>query len=691
MATSKMDPEHVACYAQAQVELRELFHELESNGQVSAAELQQSLVPFTAGDIKRDLLELLTELRTKRQSLDEAEFLRVMWRKMYITSAIDATKSGKLKPINVSLAHVIVSVKRRQQLRQFASYYKSRGISGADHLTSSPKGATTGKGGSTSPKSSYLHPPASPQLAQQPTDKSGLVAADSSFESIVALRRRYSPFYDVVACVFDADFLQIRPRTLLSRTPSAEVRNCSQLYCLLFTKEAGNFVLGCTHFGENAQRNHQSEKDEHGIVTESENDLLAGSSLYRSSSWADRDERGLLMVRMEEVGLRNIVAAASNRVSFAASTGRKLHQWRALEPYRVLDTGSADEFKYSPPQKVHSDNGMDKEMDSSTNESNNQPRLETAATVRMLDTDPTGDCFGLLGGKPLVARTKTIADVGDLRQIAAGEQFYMAISSSGGLYSWESCPSAASCSSATALSLGRGCVTPERVPWFSLPEKVFRVACGNHHALVLSSSGVYAWGSNIYGQLGLGAHCSPSDPYTQEPAPVCLPTDCTPPVLDVACGDTHSVVLSVAGQIFTFGCNWEGQLGIDESQGSSKTTTIADTGCVYEPLPVHLPPEAGFEASRRAYLIAAGPQTTTAVAITGQVYQWGKCVPDGIDGVCGQVSRWLPEELKTASVSDATSVPGPVWHSIAIADGLVVLTRHAAPSIAAPEVATARH
>ncbi|KAG6970934.1 hypothetical protein JG687_00002353 [Phytophthora cactorum] len=187
-----MDPNHVACYAQAQVELRELFHELECNGQVSAAELQQSLIPFTAGDVKRDLLQLLAELRSKRQSLDEHEFLRVMWRKMYLSSAIDATKRGAAgehhKPINVSLAHVIVSVKRRQQLRQFASYYASRGISGADHLTSSSKG-----------------------------------------------------------------------------TASMKVRNCSRLYCSLFTKEAGNFVVGSTYFGEKAKRNHQNEKDEYEV------------------------------------------------------------------------------------------------------------------------------------------------------------------------------------------------------------------------------------------------------------------------------------------------------------------------------------------------------------------------------------------------------------------------------------------
>ncbi|ETN05500.1 hypothetical protein PPTG_14222 [Phytophthora nicotianae INRA-310] len=659
-----MDPQHAACYSQAQVELRELFHELECNGQVSATELQQSLIPFTAGDVKRDLLQLLADLKRKRQSLDEHEFLRVMWRKMYLGSAIDATKSGVAGehniPINVSLAHVIVSVKRRQQLRQFASYYASRGISGADHLTSPSKGASSVGVIHVPPKGpplqsrSHKELSSSLQQAEQMVQPSTMFQTDSSsLLSIAALRRRVSPCYDVIVSVYNADLLQMQTRTLLARTRSAEVRNCSRLYCLLFTKEAGSFVLGSIYFGENAKRNHQNEKDEYGILAESENDL------NRTFSWSDRDDQGLLMVRMEEVGLRNVVVVASNRTSFAASTGRKLHQWRAPEAYRVLEDANSEPLQH---QQVDFTDENDDQI------------AETATGVRMLDTDPMGDCFGLLGGKPLLARTKTITDVVDLRQIAAGEHFFMAISSSGELYSWES-----SSLSSTAPQLGRGCGTPERVPWFSSPEKVFRVACGLYHSLVLASSGIYAWGSNIYGQLGLGSHCSPADPHTLEPSPVCIPADCMP-VLDIACGDMHSVVLTAVGQVFTFGCNWEGQLGIDE-QSNAKITDVVATGCAYEPLPVCLSQERDNDT--RVYLITAGPQTTAVVATTGQAFQWGKCVPSGVDGVCGRVSRWLPQDLKAVSEYDCTM--GPIWNSIAIADGLMLLTRHASASSSVSE------
>ncbi|KAL3656257.1 hypothetical protein V7S43_018904 [Phytophthora oleae] len=77
-------------------------------------------------------------------SLDEAEFLRVMLRTMYLTSAISRPRAAQQES-----AHVIVSVKRRLQLRRFASYYASRDISGVGHLTSLSKGMTTVKVNST--------------------------------------------------------------------------------------------------------------------------------------------------------------------------------------------------------------------------------------------------------------------------------------------------------------------------------------------------------------------------------------------------------------------------------------------------------------------------------------------------------------------------------------------------------------
>ncbi|KAF1782972.1 Regulator of chromosome condensation 1/beta-lactamase-inhibitor protein II [Phytophthora cactorum] len=387
------------------------------------------------------------------------------------------------------------------------------------------------KGINVSPKASPLPSRSHKDLSSRQQQTEQLQTASSSLLSVVALRRRCSPCY-YCGSTPDADTHTV------DSNGGAEVRNCSRLYCSLFTKEAGNFVVGSTYFGEKAKRNHQNEKDEYGITAE---------------------KRAICFL----VGLRNVVAVACNRVSFAASTGRKMHQWRA--PEGIEDSSWGQDARHRSK----------------------------------------GDCFGLLGGKPLLARTKTIADVGDLRQIAAGE-----------LYSWESASS-----SSIAPPLGRGCATPEQVPWFPSPEKVSRVACGRHHTLVLTSSGIYAWGSNIYGQLGLGY------PHQWLPVDGML-------VLDIACGDVHSVALTAAGQVFTFGCNWEGQLGIDEHT-KAKIADVVATGCAYEPVPVLLPQEP--ETDKKVYLITAGPQSTAVVAKLDKFFNGVNVCPAGLTGCADEL------------------------------------------------------
>lgn len=206
LRSAKMDPAQSECYATAQVQLRELFHEISKRGFVGAAELQHSLLPFAAGDVRRDVLELIDDLTRRRAALDEHEFIRAMWRKMYLPHMLFAAKlsgcrennvergsSGEM--VNVPFAHVVVTIKRRGQMKQFASYYKSRGISGADHLTSvSAMDAT-----SPSPGKQNLRISSPKQATIDPAEK----ASTPSNLSVEDLRHRRSACYDVVVCVYD--------------------------------------------------------------------------------------------------------------------------------------------------------------------------------------------------------------------------------------------------------------------------------------------------------------------------------------------------------------------------------------------------------------------------------------------------------------------------------------------------------
>ncbi|GLE10776.1 hypothetical protein PINS_up023016 [Pythium insidiosum] len=165
-------------------------------------------------------------MKRKRTSLDEPEFVRVLWRRMYVnnvlftarqTRGIDRHDAGRASSppttttdaasasgaVNIPLAHVIVSIKRRAQLKQFADYYASRGISGADRLNVD-----------TDPVHSATR--ATPRhVLQMQRRRQAAAAAAAHVANITTLRERTSPAYDVVVHVYDSETLAMRAHTLL--------------------------------------------------------------------------------------------------------------------------------------------------------------------------------------------------------------------------------------------------------------------------------------------------------------------------------------------------------------------------------------------------------------------------------------------------------------------------------------------
>ncbi|KAK0149380.1 putative E3 ubiquitin-protein ligase HERC6 [Merluccius polli] len=91
-----------------------------------------------------------------------------------------------------------------------------------------------------------------------------------------------------------------------------------------------------------------------------------------------------------------------------------------------------------------------------------------------------------------------------------------------------------------------------------MPIRVVQVACGNSHSLALTKAGdVFSWGSNSHGQLGLGKQVS----VQPSPAPVRSLTGI--PVTLVAAGGTHTLILALSGLVYCCGANKLGQLGLN--------------------------------------------------------------------------------------------------------------------------------
>ena len=74
------------------------------------------------------------------------------------------------------------------------------------------------------------------------------------------------------------------------------------------------------------------------------------------------------------------------------------------------------------------------------------------------------------------------------------------------------------------------------------------------HSLVVTDSGLWAWGANQHGQLGMGDQLQ-----RNAPSKVQLSNDLQ--IVLAHCGASHSVALSVTGLMLSWGGNENGQLG----------------------------------------------------------------------------------------------------------------------------------
>jgi hypothetical protein len=92
---------------------------------------------------------------------------------------------------------------------------------------------------------------------------------------------------------------------------------------------------------------------------------------------------------------------------------------------------------------------------------------------------------------------------------------------------------------------------------------IIKITGGAYHTLFVNSSGeLYTFGCNNCGQLGLGDALSH---FQIDKVEHCLLEDGSlttlPPIVDIAAGESHSLILSADGRVFTFGSNSNSQLG----------------------------------------------------------------------------------------------------------------------------------
>ncbi|XP_051238205.1 probable E3 ubiquitin-protein ligase HERC4 [Dicentrarchus labrax] len=179
------------------------------------------------------------------------------------------------------------------------------------------------------------------------------------------------------------------------------------------------------------------------------------------------------------------------------------------------------------------------------------------------------DCRGQLGlgkrkaGANSPQHLRSLSAI-PLVQIAAGGEQSFALSVSGGVFGWgrNDCG-----------QLGLGDTTDRHTPTSVrglLMKKTVHVSCGKDHTAILTKDGaVFTFGSGKCGQLG---HNSSRD----ELRPRLVAELWGAKIIKIACGRHHTLVLTDSKKLYSFGCGEQGQLGHGEESQSV-------------PLPVQLP------------------------------------------------------------------------------------------------------
>ena len=215
--------------------------------------------------------------------------------------------------------------------------------------------------------------------------------------------------------------------------------------------------------------------------------------------------------------------------------------------------------------------------------------------------------------------------------LASGESQSLALTHEGRVYAW---------GRGDYGSLGRGvgqasdsdAPVPIDMSGALSMQRVVAVGAGSDHSLAVTSDGrVYAWGSNVDGQLGNGTTTGIG---VSNPSP--LPVTMTQlgdalynkKVVEAKGGKGFTVVRTEDGQLFAWGANDFGQLGTGNT--TSSTVPVAVTGLVLE-----------YVAS-----FSVGSNHVLAVTRDGELYAWGRNL-DGELGNGGTSNQLTPLRVGT--------------------------------------------
>eukprot|EP00930_Biecheleria_cincta_P070880 TRINITY_DN5845_c0_g2_i1.p1 TRINITY_DN5845_c0_g2~~TRINITY_DN5845_c0_g2_i1.p1 ORF type:complete len:575 (+),score=71.40 TRINITY_DN5845_c0_g2_i1:72-1796(+) len=231
-----------------------------------------------------------------------------------------------------------------------------------------------------------------------------------------------------------------------------------------------------------------------------------------------------------------------------------------------------------------------------------------------------------------------LSEVKDKRMVNLSTRFgqAFAVSDSGEVFAW-GLPSGDPERPHLQSSMGFGkiatCLRPTALPCFGPGRTPIRsVSTGVSHTIFVSIFGeVYSVGCSQHGKLGLGVH-KDMEKHVLVPQKVRFTCHPSPIILAAAAGLRHSLLMSTSGEVWGFGCNSEGQLAT--SRGSAGMDSAANSRTLWQPK----------QLDRLPFFVtglAAGTWSSFFVTDLGRVYYCGNSSYLDIKSRCfGRPKGW---------------------------------------------------
>lgn len=251
-------------------------------------------------------------------------------------------------------------------------------------------------------------------------------------------------------------------------------------------------------------------------------------------------------------------------------------------------------------------------------------------------------------GNQVAVSGTSLAVLEDVRSVAAGGDFTVALKTNGTLWAW---------GGNDYGQLGNGTVVSAAQP-VQVLDQVTAVSAGDYHVAAIRADGtLWTWGDNLYGQLGDGTLNS-----------VSAPQQVLDNVTAVSAGANATAAVRSDGTLWTWGRNDAMQLGLTEAGAQ-----VWEPGQVVELVP--------------AQAVSAGTDQTVCLLTDGEVQAWGS-------PAMGQLGSGTPQE-KAAEPDMQTADAGAVRVDIPSQKGMdrvpLVLLALSGAVLVVAGVVTRRH